>query len=98
MGVKRYKNGKKVALKDGCTGCGQLWDGTPAPGRSIWEGQCSRCKRCLECCGRKGIEYSCAWKFERRAAQDPGYASRSARGYENWQNNVNVLGHNRRIV
>lgn len=82
----------KIKLADGCPGCGTRWD---EPGA---EGQCSRCKRCLECCGREAVPYSCGFKFARRTARDRGYPARSKAAYDRWEGNVKILGHNRRIV
>jgi len=81
----------KVKLKDGCPGCGQLWNAKGS------EGQCSRCKRCLECCGHENVEYSCAHKFARRTARDRGYPARSKAAYDRWEGNHTILSHNRRI-
>lgn len=72
-----------------CAGCRQNFKDPHA------EGQCSRCKRCLNCCGRESVAKSCAAKY---AALNPGQRHRSDRAFERWQNNPNVLGHNRRIV
>lgn len=82
----------RVKLKDGCPGCSRLWRDPGA------EGQCSRCKRCLYCCGREFVAYSCARKSASRSATDPASDGRSARAYERWAANPAILGHNRRIT
>lgn len=88
--MRDYKP-KLCKLKDGCPGCGKLWN---APGS---EGQCSRCNRCLECCGDGRVQHSCADKHYWKVASNPGYAARSAAAYDRWENNPNILSHNRRI-
>jgi len=79
----------KMTLKEGCPGCGRKW--------GEGEGQCSRCKRCLECCGHENVEHSCAAKWVKK---NPDQRARSTAAYERWANNVNVLGGqgNRRIT
>lgn len=79
----------KMKLKDGCPGCNRRWDAPRA------EGQCSRCKRCLECCGHANIPYTCAWKWDRMSPHSQ-YLSRKS--YDRWINNPNILSKNRRIV
>jgi hypothetical protein len=82
----------RVRLADGCPGCGQLWRDPGA------EGQCSRCRRCLSCCGKAAVLYSCDARHLAREAASPGYLARSAAAYERWANNPSVLGSNRRIT
>jgi hypothetical protein len=81
------RRGYKIALKDGCPGCGHPW-GTK-------EGQCSRCKRCLSCCDKERVPYSCGWKFARKSLAQQVM---SAAAYERWINNPRMLSKNRRIV
>jgi predicted aldo/keto reductase-like oxidoreductase len=76
-------------LKEGCTSCGRLWKEPDA------EGQCSRCRRCLACCGKENVRYTCAWRYSRMTPQQ---LHKSKVAYERWENHVNVLGHNRRIT
>lgn len=84
----------RTKLKDGCPGCDQLWRAQYA------EGQCTRCKRCLSCCGKEKVRFSCAAKDAHLAAIDPSNTllHRSAAAYNRWLNHPNVLGHNRRIT
>ena len=42
-----------MLLKNGCPGCEKEWNAPYA------EGQCSRCKRCLQCCGKVKVALSC---------------------------------------
>jgi hypothetical protein len=77
----------KLSLRTGCTGCRRLW--------GEGEGQCSRCRRCLACCGADDVPYTCAWRWARK---DAGQRARSEAAYERWQANPAVLGRNRRIV
>jgi hypothetical protein len=77
----------KLSLRVGCTGCQRRW--------GEGEGQCSRCRRCLHCCGVEAIRYTCAW---RAAQKTPDQQLRSAKAYERWATDVRVLSHNRRIV
>ncbi len=76
-----------MKLKDGCPGCNRKW--------GEGEGQCSRCRRCLECCGKEKAAFSCAANWERKS---DAQKARSRKAYERWQENPNILGHNRRIV
>ena len=81
---------KVMKIIDGCTGCNRKW--------GEGEGQCSRCKRCLSCCGHESVEGSCAAKFQSKCNADPTFAIRSRAAYDRWVSNVNILGHNRRIT
>lgn len=49
-----------IKVHEGCKGCGGIWRS-----RDFHEGQCSKCKRCLDCCGSKRVKFSCAWNYER---------------------------------
>ena len=49
------------------------------------EGQCSRCRKCLECCGRQRVEGSCA---HRSARMSPGTMRRSVRSYDGYWRSV----------
>jgi len=77
-------------LHEGCTACKRGWKDT-----NMFEGQCSRCKRCLECCGDPNIRYTCAWK---NAQMSPSRRRASQKAYERWETNPNILSSNRRIV
>ena len=77
------RKGYKIALKDGCPGCGHPW-GTK-------EGQCSKCKRCLQCCGLERVPFSCDDRYARRVARDPGYEARRKRAYDSFHRNPKVL-------
>lgn len=62
----------RMTLETGCTACQREWDAPKA------EGQCSRCRRCLECCGRPKVRFSCTAKSlgkttEQRARSDAAY-------------------------
>jgi hypothetical protein len=57
-------------------------------------GQCSRCHRCLDCCGNENIAGSCIDKYMRK---DPRARKRSDDAYDRWQTNPAILSHNRRI-
>jgi len=58
-----------VKIADGCKGCGGLWHS-----QDFHEGQCLKCKRCLDCCGSTSVKYSCAWQYEKRFG---GFANHS---------------------
>jgi hypothetical protein len=45
------------------------------------EGQCRKCRRCLECRGRPNVTGSCAAKW---AAMTPIQQSRSVQGYDGY--------------
>jgi hypothetical protein len=77
------RKGYKIALKLGCPGCGYPWGAK--------EGQCSRCKRCLQCCGLERVEFSCADRYAKRSRLDPGYAARSERAYNAFHRNPKIL-------
>lgn len=49
-----------LPIAEGCKGCGGRWRSS-----TFSEGQCTRCKRCLNCCGDKTVQFSCAWRYER---------------------------------
>lgn len=78
-----------MTLKEGCPGCNRKW--------GEGEGQCSRCKRCLACCDKTSVPYSCGHRHARLEALRPGHHQRSQAAYERWANNPNVLSKNRRI-
>ena len=78
-----------MLLKNGCPGCEKEWNAPYA------EGQCSRCKRCLQCCGKVKVALSCSAKH---AAKTAPQQARSKAAYDRWESNVAILGHNRRIV
>jgi hypothetical protein len=59
------------------------------------EGQCSRCKRCLQCCAFAHLKYTCAW---RDAKKTPDQQLRSTKAYERWAADPRMLGNNRRIT
>ncbi len=46
----------KITIAKGCKGCGDKW---------IQEinNKCKKCHRCLNCCTRIDVEYSCAWQL-----------------------------------
>jgi hypothetical protein len=77
----------KLSLRSGCTGCQRLW--------GEGEGQCSRCQRCLFCCGVEAIRHTCAWRAARKT---PDQQLRSAKAYERWAADVRILGSTRRIT
>lgn len=77
----------KLSLRVGCTGCQRRW--------GEGEGQCSRCRRCLYCCGVEAIRYTCAWRAARKT---PDQQRRSAEAYERWAVDVRILSRNRRIT
>lgn len=79
----RPREGYKIALKDGCPGCGHPW-GTK-------EGQCSRCKRCLQCCGSERVPYSCEDRHAKARARVPDHDRRSQRAYEAFHRNPKIL-------
>lgn len=85
-----------IGIKDGCKGCGGLWGD-----RHFYEGQCLRCKRCLNCCGDKSVKYSCAWKYERDYGGDRfrayAHAQRSRAAYDRYISNPAILPTHRRI-
>jgi hypothetical protein len=74
----------KLSLRVGCTSCQRRW--------GEGDGQCSRCRRCLFCCGVEAIRYTCAWRFARKT---PDQQLRSAKAYERWAADVRILGRNR---
>lgn len=49
------------------------------------EGQCSRCRKCLECCGRKAVQGSCAYRAE---SWSHDRAKRHEAGYEGYWRSV----------
>ncbi len=70
-------------------GCDRRWRDPDA------EGQCLRCRRCLACCARTSVHYSCAARDSERT---PERRAASARAYERWTANPTMLGPNRRIT
>lgn len=48
------RSGKlRMKLRDGCAGCRRFWE------VDCREGQCNRCHRCLTCCGKVSVPFSC---------------------------------------
>lgn len=80
---------KHWTLKLGCPGCRIPWESRNA------EGQCSRCKRCLQCCAFAHLKYTCAWRDAKRT---PDQRLRSTKAYERWVADQRILGNNRRIT
>lgn len=84
-----------MKINNGCKGCNKYWyDSELArlhPEMAGREGQCSKCKRCLLCCGDERIEYTCAWRF----LQKDFFAQiRSGDAYERYHANTKILrGH-----
>lgn len=60
-----------MKLSEGCKGCNKYWydhdlaKTCPADMRGT-EGECSRCHRCLSCCGDEKVQFSCAWRIKGR--------------------------------
>jgi hypothetical protein len=52
----------RMKLRDGCPGCRRFW------GRDS-EGQCSRCHRCLACCGKLSVPFSCGSGYINKEAK-----------------------------
>jgi hypothetical protein len=52
-------------------------------------GQCRRCHRCLECCDRRQVAGSCAYKF---AGMKPNAQLRSVRAYDAHQRKLYGAG------
>lgn len=79
-----------MKLTDGCPGCNRLW--------GQGEGQCSKCKRCLWCCGRESVPFSCEARHARQERLKPGHYERSQRAYEAYHRNEQILPKNERGI
>jgi hypothetical protein len=78
-----------MKLNDGCPGCNREWGAPKA------EGQCSRCKRCIDCCNDASIVNTCANRFARK---DHAAQIRSTKAYNRFVENPNMLKNTRRIT
>jgi hypothetical protein len=84
----------KMTLKEGCPGCQNRWDG-------YQEGQCSRCRRCLVCCGRAKVPFSCTSRLRTKKARMgqnwQAHQTRSEAAYNRFITNTNILHRTRKI-
>ena len=86
-----------IKIEEGCKGCGGRWHST-----DFHEGQCLKCKRCLDCCGSKRVKFSCAWQYERKwgranLGKRVEHERRSKIARDNYERNPYVLYERRRL-